>query len=50
MCLLRQDRLAGLDAVFHPRRVALVGASDQPDSTGELFWRNLSSFPVSWWQ
>lgn len=45
MCLLRQDRPAGLNAVFQPRRVALVGASEQPDTTGELFWRNLSSFP-----
>ena len=35
----------GLDAVFHPRRIALVGASDQPGSVGELFWRNLSTFP-----
>jgi acyl-CoA synthetase (NDP forming) len=45
MCLLRQDRLAGLRAVFEPRRVALVGASDQLGRTGELFWRNLGSFP-----
>jgi acyl-CoA synthetase (NDP forming) len=35
----------GLSAVFEPRRVALVGASDQPGKMGELFWRNLSSFP-----
>jgi acetyltransferase len=35
----------GLAAVFEPRRVALVGASDQPGKMGELFWRNLSSFP-----
>jgi acyl-CoA synthetase (NDP forming) len=35
----------GLSAVFEPRRVALVGASDQPGKTGELFWRNLASFP-----
>ncbi len=34
-----------LDAVFRPRRVALVGASDQPGKTGELLWRNLESFP-----
>lgn len=45
MCLLKQDRLTGLSAVFEPRRVALVGASDQPGRTGELFWSNLSSFP-----
>ena len=45
MCLLKQDRLTGLSAVFEPRRVALVGASDQPGKTGELFWRNLSGFP-----
>src|SRR5882757_2097800 len=37
--------LTGLAAVFEPRRIALVGASDQPGRTGELFWRNLSSFP-----
>jgi acetate---CoA ligase (ADP-forming) len=35
----------GLSAVFEPRRIALVGASDQPGKMGELFWRNLSSFP-----
>jgi len=35
----------GLTAVFEPRRVALVGASDQPGKTGEVCWRNLSSFP-----
>jgi acetyltransferase len=34
-----------LDAVFLPRRVALVGASDQPGKAGELFWRNLATFP-----
>ncbi|MPZ67581.1 MAG: CoA-binding protein [Pseudonocardiaceae bacterium] len=37
--------MSGLDAVFAPRRVALVGASDKPGSLGELFWRNLSDFP-----
>jgi acetyltransferase len=37
--------LSGLSAVFEPRRVALVGASDQPGKMGELFWRNLASFP-----
>jgi acetate---CoA ligase (ADP-forming) len=41
----KTNRLAGLAAVFEPRRVALVGASDRPGKTGELFWRNLSSFP-----
>jgi acyl-CoA synthetase (NDP forming) len=35
----------GLAAVFEPRRVALVGASDQPGKMGELLWRNLASFP-----
>ncbi|MGH9282067.1 MAG: CoA-binding protein, partial [Acidimicrobiales bacterium] len=38
-------RPTGLAAVFEPRRVALVGASDQPGKMGELFWRNLSNFP-----
>jgi acyl-CoA synthetase (NDP forming) len=33
-----------LDAVFTPRRVALVGASDRPGSLGALLWRNLSTF------
>ena len=37
--------LSGLTAVFEPRRIALIGASDQPGRTGEVFWRNLSSFP-----
>jgi acetate---CoA ligase (ADP-forming) len=35
----------GLAAVFEPRRIALIGASDQKGKQGELFWRNLSSFP-----
>ncbi len=37
--------LSGLEAVFTPRRVALVGASDRPGTMGELFWRNLAGFP-----
>ena len=37
--------LSGLDAVFEPRRVALVGASDRPGRMGDLFRRNLASFP-----
>ncbi len=37
--------LSGLDAVFAPRRVALVGASERPGTMGELFWRNLAGFP-----
>lgn len=37
--------LSGLEAVFAPRRVALVGASERPGTMGELFWRNLASFP-----
>ena len=37
--------LTGLDAVFAPRRVALVGASERPGTMGELFWRNLTGFP-----
>ena len=37
--------LSGLTAVFEPRRIALIGASDQPGRTGTVFWRNLSSFP-----
>lgn len=33
-----------LAAVFAPRRVALVGASDRPGTAGRLFWDNLASF------
>jgi acetyltransferase len=36
---------SGLAAVFEPRRVALVGASDQPGSVGRLLWDNLADFP-----
>ncbi|MGE5290700.1 MAG: CoA-binding protein, partial [Micromonosporaceae bacterium] len=36
---------AGLAAVFSPRRVALVGASDRPGSLGRLLWDNLADFP-----
>ena len=35
----------GLAAVFEPRRVALVGASDRPGSVGRLLWDNLAAFP-----
>ncbi|MGP7997519.1 MAG: acetate--CoA ligase family protein [Streptosporangiaceae bacterium] len=35
----------GLAAVFGPRRVALVGASDKPGSVGRLLWDNLATFP-----
>ncbi len=34
----------GLDAVFAPRRVAVVGASDEPGKVGTTFMRNLESF------
>ncbi len=37
--------LSGLEAVFTPRRIALVGASERPGTMGELFWRNLAGFP-----
>ncbi len=33
-----------LDPVFNPRRVALVGASEQPGKMGSVLWRNLSGF------
>ena len=33
-----------LDAVFSPRRVALVGASDEPGRLGTLLWENLATF------
>ncbi|MBI4939885.1 MAG: acetate--CoA ligase family protein [Actinobacteria bacterium] len=34
-----------LDALFAPRRVALVGASDRAGTLGALLGRNLASFP-----
>ncbi|MDQ2959434.1 MAG: acetate--CoA ligase family protein [Candidatus Dormibacteraeota bacterium] len=37
-------RPRGLEAVFEPHRIALVGASDQPGRIGETLWHNLSSF------
>jgi acyl-CoA synthetase (NDP forming) len=36
--------VSALDAVFAPRRVALVGASDEPGRLGTLLWENLSTF------
>jgi acetyltransferase len=39
------NRGVGLAAVFEPRRVALVGASDRPGSVGRLLWDNLADFP-----
>jgi acyl-CoA synthetase (NDP forming) len=35
----------GLAAVFEPRRVALVGASDRAGTVGRLLWGNLAGFP-----
>ena len=35
----------GLDAVFNPRRIALVGASDRAGTMGRLLWDNLRDFP-----
>ncbi|MGI8691593.1 MAG: acetate--CoA ligase family protein [Geodermatophilaceae bacterium] len=37
--------LTGLNAVFNPRRIALVGASDRPGTMGRLLWDNLKDFP-----
>ena len=34
-----------LEAVFTPRRVALVGASDEPGRLGTVLWENLATFP-----
>ena len=39
------SRPDGLAAVFTPRRVALVGASDRAGSVGRLLWDNLAGFP-----
>src|SRR5256886_4460251 len=38
-------RGSGLAAVWEPRRVALVGASDGRGSVGRLLWDNLAGFP-----
>ena len=35
----------GLAAVFQPRRIALVGASDRAGTVGRLLWDNLADFP-----
>ena len=43
--LTGRDSREGLAAVFEPRRVALVGASDRPGSVGRLLWDNLAAFP-----
>ena len=37
--------LNGLDAVFTPERVALVGASERAGTVGRLLWQNLATFP-----
>ena len=37
--------LKGLDAVFTPERVALVGASERAGTVGRLLWQNLTAFP-----
>lgn len=34
-----------LDALFHPTRVAVVGASERPGTVGALLMRNLAAFP-----
>jgi acyl-CoA synthetase (NDP forming) len=39
------NRVSGLAAVFAPRRIALVGASDRAGSVGRLLWDNLADFP-----
>ena len=36
---------SGLSAVFEPRRIALVGASDRAGTVGRLLWDNLADFP-----
>ena len=36
---------SGLEAVFSPRRMALVGASERPGTVGRLLWDNLADFP-----
>ena len=35
---------SGLDGLFYPSRIAVVGASDRPDSAGSVIWKNLSGF------
>lgn len=41
----RVAETAGLDALFNPRTVALIGASEQPGSVGRGLLENLHSFP-----
>lgn len=36
--------LNGLDAVFDPQRVAVVGASDRAGTVGRLIWENLADY------
>lgn len=44
MRVLNQDASTALEALFRPSRIALVGASDRPNSTGAVLWDNLSGF------
>lgn len=37
--------LTGLDAVFNPARIAVVGASERAGTMGRLLWDNLRDFP-----
>jgi acyl-CoA synthetase (NDP forming) len=43
--VLKNGDPVGLAAVFEPRRVALVGASDRAGTVGRLLWDNLAGFP-----
>ena len=50
--MLTEARRAALDALFWPRRVAVIGASERGGSTGAVVWENLSGlagevFPVN---
>jgi acetyltransferase len=36
--------MSGLDSIFEPRRVAVVGASDEPGKVGTTLMRNLAGF------
>lgn len=50
--ILRQAGTNLLDTVFHPRSVALVGATETPGSVGEALWKNLAgnglrAYPVN---
>src|SRR5678815_545268 len=41
----RQEPISGLDAIFNPKAVALIGASEAPNSVGRTVLWNLMNSP-----